>query len=89
MRSTIEHCVARYVGHIAHEPWIAVDTEETESEVCEVFHAMVLTKSVAEKVFELTAGDLDLRGVLVGHRAHIGPQEKPVTWPLDSGKRIP
>lgn len=61
---------------------LEVGTEETETDLCVVFHAMVLTRAVAQKVFVVTAGELDLRQILVGQRPHIGPQVKPVIWQL-------
>ena len=97
MRSIVEHPEVRYpvvasfdaeadaymyVGHIGNEPWLEVGAEQTGTESCVVFHAMLLTKAIAEKVFEVTAGQLDLRQLLVGQRAHVGPQIKPVIWPL-------
>lgn len=95
IRSVIEHFITRYpinaafdptanaymyVGRIGGEPWIEVATEETER--VEVFHAMLLTKAVAEDLFRISRGSLDLRGMLSGQRPYVGPQTEPIDWPL-------
>ncbi|WP_220096307.1 hypothetical protein [Mycolicibacterium austroafricanum] len=95
IRSVIEHFITRYpinaafdptanaymyVGRIGGEPWIEVATEETAR--VEVFHAMLLTKAVAEDLFRISRGSLDLRGMLSGQRPYVGPQTEPIDWPL-------
>lgn len=65
-----------FVGRIDNEPWIEVAAEDEEGINWAVFHAMILTTRVAQEVYEISGGVIDLRDELSPQRPHIGPQYK-------------
>jgi len=64
-----------FIGRIDNEPYIEVAAENISNDEWEVFHAMLLTKAIAQEVYDLSHGEYDLRGEVTDfQRPYIGPQ---------------
>lgn len=63
-----------FVGKIDDQPWIEVAAEDEYGHTWAVFHAMILTPRVADEVYVVSGGVIDLRNDLATQRPYIGPQ---------------
>ena len=61
-------------GGIDNEPWIEIAAEDEDGHTWAVFHAMMLTPRVAQEVYDISNGAIDLRNDLSPQRLYIGPQ---------------
>ncbi|GFG75415.1 hypothetical protein MBOT_27800 [Mycobacterium botniense] len=64
-----------FVGNrVNNEPWIEVAAEDQDGHTWVVFHAMMLTLRVADEVYDISGGIIDLRSDLSPQRPYIGPR---------------
>jgi hypothetical protein len=63
-----------FVGRVNNEPWIEVAAEDVDGTLWAVFHAMILRARIADEVFQISGGTIDMRNDLAPQRPYIGPQ---------------